>query len=109
MPATPPRISIGRPTTAGTGGAAYTPQIVTDGAPAAIFSALSGTTVWSIEPTQPSAYLEEIALDVVNSIVWEPTPGNEIIVPVSGRLGFRVEEDNSTTKVQWQITAFVEE
>ena len=101
------RLSVGRPTTAGTGGAAYTPQINTDGAPAAIFTALSGTTVWSAEPTQPASYLDEIPLDVVATLQYRPV--EPWIVPVTGRLAVRVEEDNSTTKVQWVVTALVEE
>ena len=101
------RLSVGRPTTAGTGGASYTPQPLDAGAPAAIFTALSGTTVWSAEPTQPSAYLDEIPLDAVATIVYQPkTPW---LIPTSGRLAVRVEEDNSATKVQWTITAIVEE
>lgn len=101
------RLSVGRPTTAGTGGAAVTPQVLTDGAPAAIFTALSAETVWSAEPTQPSRYLHELGLDAVASYVW--VPKDPVVAAVSTRLGFRVEVDNSATKVQWTITAVVEE
>lgn len=100
-------ISVGRPTTAGTGGAAYTPLPEDPSAPASLFTALSSSTAWSAEPTQPGTYIWQQGLDAVASYIWVPkTP---IIVPTSGRLAVRVEADNSSTKVQWVATAIIEE
>lgn len=101
------KLSVGRATTAGTGGAAVTPQPIDAGAPAAIFTALSATTVWSAEPTQPGTYLYQIGLNVVASEIW--TPPEPIIINVSTRLGIRIEADASATKVQWVVTATVQE
>ena len=101
------RVSVGRPTTSGTGGAAYTPQPLDAGAPPAIFTALSSSTAWSAEPTQPAAYIWEQGLDAVASYVWVPkTP---VLVAVSTRLAVRVEADASATKVQWVATMICEE
>lgn len=101
------KFSVGRPTTAGTGGAAYTPQPFDAGAPAAIFTALSASTVWSAEPTQPGTYLYEMGLNAVASVIW--TPPEPICINVSTRLGVRIEVDNSATKVQWVVTATIQE
>lgn len=101
------KLSVGRPTTSGTGGAAITPQPIDAGAPAAIFTALSATTIWSAEPTQPGTYLYQIGLNAVASEVW--TPPEPYVVNVSTRLAVRVEADASATKVQWVITATVQE
>lgn len=103
------RVSIGIPTTAGTGGASITPQVVTNGAPPAMFTALSSSTPWSVEPTQPGAYVWQQGLDVVASYVWTPPDKDGFIIPVSGRVAVRVEADQSATKVQWVCTALVEE
>ena len=100
-------ITIGRPTTSGTGGAATTPVALDPAAPAAIFTSLSGSTIFSAEPTQPANYDYRIALDTLVTGIW--TPPREFVVPVSGRVGFRIESDSSTTKVQWTITAHFEE
>ena len=100
-------VSVGRPTTSGTGGAAYTPVPIDAGAPASLFSALSATTPWSAEPTQPASYIWQQSLDAVASYIWVPkTP---ILVAVNTRLAVRVEADNSATKVQWTTTLVVEE
>lgn len=101
------KLSLGRPTTSGTGGAAIVPQPIDPGAPAAIFTALSATTVWSAEPTQPGVYLYQIGLNAVATMIW--TPPEPIIVNVSTRLGIRIEADSSVTKVQWVVTATVQE
>lgn len=101
------KLSVGRPTTSGTGGAAITPQPIDAGAPAAIFTALSATTVWSAEPTQPGVYLYQAGLNAVASEVW--TPPEPLLINVSTRLAVRVEVDASTTKVQWVVTATVQE
>lgn len=101
------RISVGRPTTAGTGGAAATPQPIDAGAPAALFSALSAATPWSLEPTQPGAYIWQQGLDVVASYPYIPKV--PLLVNVSTRLAARVEADASSTKVQWVVTFHVEE
>jgi hypothetical protein len=101
------KLSVGRPTTSGTGGAAITPQPIDPGAPAAIFTALSGTTVWSAEPTQPGVYLYQAALNAVASEIW--TPPEPILINVSTRLAVRVEADSSTTKVQWVVTLTIQE
>lgn len=101
------KISVGRPSTSGTGGAAITPQPIDAGAPAAIFTALSGTTIWSAEPTQPGVYLYQTGLDVVATEIW--TPPEPILINVSTRLAVRIEADASATKVQWVVTATVQE
>ena len=101
------KLSVGRPTSSGTGGAAITPQPIDAGAPAAIFTALSATTVWSAEPTQPGVYLYQIGLNAVGSEIW--TPPEPICINVSTRLAVRIETDASTTKVQWVVTATVQE
>ena len=101
------KLSVGRPTTSGTGGAAIVAQPIDAGAPAAIFTALSATTVWSIEPTQPAVYLYQIGLNAVGSEIW--TPPEPILINISTRLGIRIETDSSTTKVQWVVTATVQE
>jgi len=101
------RVSLGRPSTAGTGGAAFTPTPIDTGAPAAIFTALSSATPWSAEPTQPTNYIWEEGLDAVASYVYVPKA--PIVVPTSGRIAVRVEVDNSGTKVQWTATLVVEE
>lgn len=101
------KLSVGRPSTAGTGGAAIVAQPVDSSAPAAIFTAASATTVWSAEPTQPSVYLYQIGLNAVASEIW--TPPEPIMIPINGRLAVRVEADASTTKVQWVVTATVQE
>ena len=100
-------ISIGRPTTSGTGGAAITPQPLNSLDPASIATALSASTVWSAEPTQPGTYLYRFALDVLQNGIW--IPPKEIYVPISTRLAVRVETDNSATKVQWAVTATIQE
>lgn len=100
-------VSVGRPTTSGTGGAAYTPVPLDAGAPAAIFTALSATTPWSAEPTQPANYIWQQSLDAVASYIWVPKA--PILVAVSTRIAVRVEADNSATKVQWTTTLVVEE
>lgn len=100
-------ISAGRPTTSGTGGAAYTPLAGDPGAPAAIFTALSASTAFSAEPTQPATYDWRIGLDAVTSYIY--TPKTPILVAVSTRFAVRVETDNSATKVQWTVTLTVEE
>lgn len=106
-------VSIGRPTTSGTGGAAYTPLADDTNAPAAIFTALSASTVFSAEPTQPATYIWRQSLDVVASYIFNAqevsTDPRGIMIPVSGRLAFRVEADNSATKVLWTATATIEE
>lgn len=101
------KISVGRPTTAGTGGAAIVPQPIDPSAPAALFSALSATTVWSAEPTQPGVYLYQFGLSVLTSEIW--TPPEPILINVSTRLGIRIEVDASATKVQWVITGTFQE
>lgn len=101
------KLSVGRPTTSGTGGAAIVAQPVDAGAPAAIFTALSATTIWSVEPTQPGVYLYQIGLNAVASQIW--TPPEPILVNISTRLAIRVEADSSTTKVQWVVTATFQE
>lgn len=101
------KISVGRPTTSGTGGAAITPQPIDPSAPASVFTALTGTTVWSAEPTQPAVYVYQTAIDVVATEIW--TPPEPILINVSTRLAVRVEVDNSATKVQWVVTATVQE
>lgn len=101
------KLSVGRPSTSGTGGAAITPQPIDASAPAAIFTALSATTVWSAEPTQPGVYLYQAGLNAVASEVW--TPPEPLLINVSTRLAVRVEVDASTTKVQWVVTATVQE
>ena len=100
-------ISIGRPTTSGTGGVAVTPQPLNPNDPASIFTALSGATVFSAEPTQPAAYVYRFPLDVLQNGIW--VPQKPIYVPVNTRLAFRVEIDNSATKVQWAATATFQE
>ncbi len=100
-------ISVGRPTTAGTGGAAYTPLPDDTAAPPAIFTALSSSSVFSAEPTQPATYIWQIGLDAVASYIW--IPPKPIIIPLNGRLAVRVEADNSTVKVQWVATCTIEE
>jgi len=99
--------SLGRPTTAGTGGVAATPVASDSGAPAAIFTALSAATPWSAEPTQPSNYDFRLGLDAVTTYIY--TPKVPILVPLSGRFACRIETDNSATKVQWTCTMTVEE
>lgn len=101
------KLSLGRPTSSGTGGAAITPQPVDPAAPASIFTALSATTIWSAEPTQPAVYQYQIGLNAVGSEIW--TPPEPILIPVSTRLAVRIEADASTTKVQWVVTATVQE
>lgn len=100
-------ISVGRPTTAGTGGVAITPQPIDAGAPAAIFTALGAQTVWSAEPTQPGTYLHKFGINAVASMIW--TPPEPILINVSTRLGVRIEVDASATKVQWVVTGTVQE
>lgn len=101
------KISVGRPTTSGTGGAAIVPQPIDPSAPAAIFTALSATTIWSVEPTQPGVYVYQTGLNAVASEIW--TPPEPILVNVSTRLAIRIEADSSTTKVQWVVTATFQE
>lgn len=101
------RVSLGRPTTSGTGGAAYTPVPIDSAAPAAIFTALSSSTAWSAEPTQPATYIWEEGLDAVASYVYVPKA--PIPLAVSTRMAVRVEVDNSGTKVQWTATLVCEE
>ena len=101
------KFSVGRPTTSGTGGAAYTPVPIDPSAPAAIFTALSATTVWSAEPTQPGTYIYQAGLSAVASEIW--TPPEPILINVSTRLAVRIEADSSTTKVQWVVTATIQE
>jgi hypothetical protein len=102
-------VSIGRPTTAGTGGAAYTPLADDPSAPAAIFTALSSSTVWSAEPTQPATYNWQQSFDVVASYIYIPEDPKGILIPLNGRLAVRIEADNSSTKVLWTATMTVEE
>src|SRR3954453_6497947 len=101
------KISVGRPTTSGTGGAAIVAQPIDPSAPAAIFTALTATTIWSAEPTQPGVYLYQAGIDVVASQIW--TPPEPILINVSTRLAVRVEADASSTKVQWVVTATIQE
>ena len=100
-------ISVGRPTTSGTGGASYTPLAQDPAAPAAIFTALTATTPWSAEPTQPATWDARLGLDVLTTLLW--TPPTPLIIPLNGRLAVRVETDNSATKVQWSCTLRIEE
>lgn len=100
-------ISLGTPTSAGTGGGAYTPLPEDPGAPAAIFTALSASTVWSAEPTQPTTWFFRGGLDALTTLLRQPDV--PMIVPVSTRLAVRVEADGSATKVQWTVTLRVEE
>lgn len=101
------RISVGRPTTSGTGGAAVTPQPIDAGAPAAIFTALSSSTQWSAEPTQPGAYIWQQGMDAVASYPY--IPKSPIVVGTATRLAVRVESDLSATRVLWVATFVVEE
>lgn len=101
------KISVGRPTTSGTGGAAIVAQPIDAAAPPAIFTALSASTVWSAEPTQPSVYLYQFGLSVLTSEIW--TPPEPIMVGINTRLGIRIEVDASATKVQWVVTATFQE
>ena len=105
--ATSAGLSLGRPTTSGTGGASYTPVAQDPAAPAAIFTALSATTVWSAEPTQPTNYDQRIGLNVFTTYleVFE----QPYVVAVSARFAVRVEADVSGTKVQWTVTLGIEE
>jgi hypothetical protein len=101
------RVSVGRPTTSGTGGAAYTPQPIDAAAPPAIFTALSSSTAWSAEPTQPAAYIDEFGIDAVASYPYIPKV--PITVGTGTRLAVRVEADGSATKSQFVVTLKVEE
>lgn len=101
------KLSVGRPTTAGTGGAAIVPSPVDAGAPACLTTAASATTVWSAEPTQPGVYLYSIGLNAVASEIW--TPPEPILIGAATRLAVRIEADSSTTKVQWVVTATFQE
>ena len=99
--------SSGRPTTSGTGGASYTPLPVDPAAPAAIFTALTATTPWSAEPTQPATWDVREGFDVLTSYLW--VPKQPLLIATSGRFAVRIETDNSSTKVQWTATIKVEE
>lgn len=101
------KLTVGRPTTAGTGGAAIVAQPEDTAAPAALTTCASATTPWSAEPTQPSVYLYSIGLNAVASEIW--TPPEPILIPATGRLAVRIEVDASTTKVQWVVTATFQE
>ena len=100
-------ITVGRPSTAGTGGAAYTPLNQDSGGPAALATALTATTVWSVEPTQPTTWDMRTGIDVLTTIIW--VPPKPLLVNVGGRIGVRIEADNSATKVQWACSALIEE
>ena len=100
-------LSGGRPTTSGTGGAAYTPLAADPAAPAAIFTALTATTPWSAEPTQPATWDFREGFDALASLIW--VPKQPILIAVSTRWAVRIEADNSATKVFWTITLKVEE
>lgn len=100
--------SLGRPSTQGTGGAAYVPRPVDSSAPAALFTAKTAdTTPWSAEPTQPGTYDERLGIDAVTTYIY--TPKTPIVVPISGLLAVRIEIDNSATKAQWTCTLTIEE
>jgi len=105
--ATSAAASLGRPTTSGTGGAAYTPLPSDAAAPAAIFTALSATTVWSAEPTQPGTYDRRAAVNVFTTMLYMTE--SPLVIAVSTRFAARVEADTSGTKQQWTATIVVEE
>lgn len=100
-------VSLGAPSTAGTGGASYTPLAEDSAAPASIFTALTATTVWSAEPTQPATWFFRGGIDVLATMLRQPA--QPLIIPTSGRFAVRIETDNSATKVQWSCTVRVEE
>jgi len=95
------RFSVGRPTTSGTGGAAYTPVPVDAAAPAAIFTALSSSTIFSAEPTQPASYIWSQGLDAVASYVW--VPKSPIVVGISTRLALRIESEATPTIMNFTL------
>jgi hypothetical protein len=99
--------TVGRPTTSGTGGAAVTPQPEDAAAQASLFTALSSSTAFSAEPTQPAAYIDRVALNTLTSYLY--VPKFPILVAVSTRLAVRVEADSTATKVQWIAQMTVEE
>lgn len=101
------KLSVGRPTSSGTGGAAIVPQPLDAAAPACLTTALSASTVWSAEPTQPAVYLYQIGLNAVASQIW--TPPEPILIGAATRLAVRIEVDASVTKVQWVVTATFQE
>lgn len=100
-------ISVGIPTTAGTGGAAITPLPIDSAAPAAIFTALTATTPWSAEPTQPATWHLRTGIDALTTFIWVPPV--PIVMALNSRLAVRIEADGSTTKVQWTCTLKIEE
>lgn len=103
--------SIHRATIAtGTGGTAYTPNPIDPGAAASLFTAKSANTlVWTVEPTfaLPAQAIYRIGLNAVASEIW--TPPEPIMIPLSTMLVIRIEADASATKVQWVVTATVQE
>lgn len=100
------KLSVNRAADAGTGGAAVTPRPIDPSAPAAIFTAKSATTVWTVEPGT-LVVLQQFGLNAVASFIW--TPPEPIMFNVSTFAAVRIEVDSSTTKVQWVVTATFQE
>lgn len=100
------KLSVNRSADAGTGGAAVTPRPIDVGAPAAIFTSKSATTIWSVEPAT-LVVLYQIGLNAVASEIW--TPPEPILFNISTFACVRIEADSSTTKVQWVVTATFQE
>lgn len=101
------RFTCGRPSTSGTGGAAVTPAPVDTSAPASIATALSGTTVWSAEPTQPAQYDADFGVNQYGGTFW--VPPREFVIPVNGRFAVRVEADAATARTQYEASVTFEE
>lgn len=100
-------ISVGIPTTAGTGGVGITPLPIDVSAPAAIFTALTATTPWSAEPSQPATWHLRTGIDALTTFIW--VPKHPVLIQISTRLAVRIETDGSATKANWACTLKIEE
>lgn len=90
-------VRIYRASTAGTGGAANTPNPASASSPAAACSVVDAQTAFSVQPTT-GVLLPGFDYDALGQFSWRVDPRSGIIIPASGILVVNIEVDPGATR-----------
>jgi hypothetical protein len=99
----PVLIQIMRQTTAGTS-TAVTPSALDPAEPAAL---CSGNDLFTVEPSASTILRSFLVTPIGSTLLYQVPLGNEIVVPISGFLGFRATAPQGETSI-WAYCTYLE-